>query len=415
MKTVFPEFYKYDQEEFKDIFNECYFVIDTNVLLNLYRYSETTADELLEILKRVSDRLWMPYQVGIEYHFNRVNVILDQQLAYDNICQKIDSQATELISKFKKGLNNRHPKIHADTIAQKMQGSFNEIITGLKQDKEKHPNLLSEDRIRDTLNELYAGKIGEPYTQEQLEKIYEEGTERYKKKTPPGFEDEKDKKDKTKEYDGIVYLDEFGDLVVWKQIMDKAKNDQKPIIFVTDDVKEDWWQIEKGRTIGPRVELLNEFRREVEVPFYMYKSEQFINQIQLHLSEEVNEVAIKEIEDLREYSKSSEAHELEMTEEEVQLGLFTPEQSREFYKEYSEFLLYSIQEDLNRLKESYSSKEITIFYKRYQEEYNKLIQDKRFVELGWLESKEFTTKLEEFHQKVSDTIRNREAHAIHKD
>ncbi|WP_242225926.1 PIN-like domain-containing protein [Bacillus cereus group sp. BfR-BA-01358] len=415
MKTVFPEFYKYDQEEFKDIFNECYFVIDTNVLLNLYRYSETTADELLEILKRVSDRLWMPYQVGIEYHFNRVNVILDQQLAYDNICQKIDSQATELISKFKKGLNNRHPKIHADTIAQKMQGSFNEIITGLKQDKEKHPNLLSEDRIRDTLNELYAGKIGEPYTQEQLEKIYEEGTERYKKKTPPGFEDEKDKKDKTKEYDGIVYLDEFGDLVVWKQIMDKAKNDQKPIIFVTDDVKEDWWQIEKGRTIGPRVELLNEFRREVEVPFYMYKSEQFINQIQLHLSEEVNEVAIKEIEDLREYSKSSEAHELEMTEEEVQLGLFTPEQSREFYKEYSEFLLYSIQEDLNRLKESYSSKEITIFYKRYQEEYNKLIQDKRFVELGWLESKEFTTKLEEFHQKVLDTIRNREAHAIHKD
>ncbi|OJD51658.1 hypothetical protein BAU22_06590 [Bacillus sp. 4048] len=415
MKTIFPEFYKYDQDEFKDIFNDCYFVIDTNVLLNLYRYSEITADELLEILKGVSDRLWMPYQVGVEYHFNRVNVILEQQLAYDNICQKIDSQATELIQKFKKGLNNRHPKIHADTIAQKMQDAFNEIITDLKQDKEKHPNLLSEDRIRDTLNELYAGKIGDPYTQEQLEKIYEEGAERYKKKMPPGFEDEKDKKDKTKEYDGIVYLDEFGDLVVWKQIIDKAKNDQKPIIFVTDDVKEDWWQIEKGRTIGPRVELLNEFRREVDVPFYMYKSEQFINQIQLNLSEEVNEVAIKEIEDLREYSKSSEAHELEMAEEDVQLGLFTPEQSREFYKEYSEFLLYSIQEDLNRLKESYSSKEITIFYKRYQEEYNKLIQDKRFVELGWLETKEFNTKLEEFHQKVLDTIRNREAHAIHKD
>ncbi|MGC9298980.1 PIN-like domain-containing protein [Bacillus cereus] len=150
-------------------------------------------------------------------------------------------QAAELISKFKKGLNNRHPKIHTDTIAQKMQDSFNEIITGLNQEKEKNQNLLSEDRIRNTLNELYAGKIGNLYTQEELDKIYEEGAERYKKKTPPGFEDEKDKKDKTKEYDGIVYLDTFGDLVVWKQTIDKAKNYQKPIIFVTDNVKEDWW------------------------------------------------------------------------------------------------------------------------------------------------------------------------------
>lgn len=121
MKTVFPEFYKYDQEEFKDIFNECYFVIDTNVLLNLYRYSEATADELLEILEGISDRLWMPYQVGVEYHFNRVNVILEQQVAYDNICQKIDAQAVEFISKFKKGLNNRHPKIHVDTIATEIK------------------------------------------------------------------------------------------------------------------------------------------------------------------------------------------------------------------------------------------------------------------------------------------------------
>lgn len=248
-----------------------------------------------------------------------------------------------------------------------------------------------------------------------MDKIYEEGADRYKRRIPPGFEDEKDKKDKTKEYDGIVYLDEFGDLVVWKQIIDKAKNDQKPIIFVTDDVKEDWWQIEKGRTIGPRVELLNEFRREVDVPFYMYKSEQFISQIQLHLSEEVNEVAIKEIEDLREYSNSSETTEQEMTDEELELGLTTPEQSREFYKEYSEFLMYTIQEDLNRLKERYSPKEIALFYNSLMEEYNKLLQDKHFVDLGWLEPKEYTEKLVEFQNKVLVAIRNREAHALHKE
>ncbi|KAB7657655.1 hypothetical protein GBN78_08425 [Bacillus sp. B2-WWTP-C-10-Post-4] len=405
MKKAFPEFYKYDSEELKDIFNKCNFVIDTNVLLNLYRYSETTVKELLEILDKISDRLWMPYQVGVEYHFNRANVILEQQLAYDSICEKIDLQAGEFISKFKKGLSNRHPKINVDTIAQKMQQSFDEIIMGLKQDKEKHPNLLSEDKIRDSLNELYDSKIGEPYTQEQLNKVYEEGAERYKKKIPPGFEDEKDKKDKTKEYDSIVYSDEFGDLVVWKQIIDKAKSDKKPIIFVTDDVKKDWWQIEKGRTIGPRLELLNEFRRETEVSFYMYKSEQFINQIQLHLSEEVNEIAIKEIEELRKYSKSAEEVYQKFSEEEQ--DHIRMEESNEFYKDYSYLLMQSIQEDLTKLRESYQNHEIGVFYQKYQEKYNDLIKDKQFVDLGWLNPKEYAIKLEKFQHKVMDAIADR--------
>ncbi|HDR7641220.1 TPA: DUF4935 domain-containing protein, partial [Bacillus wiedmannii] len=407
-KNAFPEFYKYNQEEFKDIFNNCYFVIDTNVLLNLYRYSESTVNDLLEILERISDRLWMPYQVGVEYHFNRVNVILEQQVAYDNICQKIDSQAAELITKFKKGLDNRHPKIHADTIAHKMRDSFDEIITGLKQDKGQHPNLLSEDRIRDSLNELYDSKIGDPYTQDQLDKIYAEGIERYKKKIPPGFEDEQDKKDRTKEYDGIVYLDKFGDLVVWKQIIEKAKNDQKPIIFVTDDVKPDWWQIEKGRTIGPRVELLNEFRRETDVSFYMYKSEQFINQIQLHLSGEVNENAIKEIEDLRENSKIYDGYEQELSEEEIDLVYL--ERQKEFYRDYCDFLMHSIPIDLKKLRDSYSPHEIGVFYQKYQEDYNKIIKDKSFVDVGWLSHKDYSKQLERFQHNVMEAINDRTAH-----
>lgn len=42
-------------------------VFDTNVLLNLYRYSEEARDELLELMKSFQKRLWMPYQVGLEF------------------------------------------------------------------------------------------------------------------------------------------------------------------------------------------------------------------------------------------------------------------------------------------------------------------------------------------------------------
>ncbi|MRB22625.1 hypothetical protein GH839_17280 [Bacillus thuringiensis] len=301
MKNVFPEFYKYSDEEFKDIFSDCYFVIDTNVLLNLYRYSESTRNALTEVLEKIEDKLWMPYQVGLEFHFNRTTVILEQQMAYENICNKINSQADAAIDNIKKGLSsNRHPKIQMDSIENRIKNCFDSLIRDLKQHEEEHPDLLNEDSILNFLNRIYENKVGEPYSKEKLEEIYRDGEERYQKKFPPGYEDEKAKKDKTKEYAGIVYKDKFGDLVVWNQIIDKAQKDEKPIVFVTDDVKEDWWKIEKGRTIGPRIELLNEFRKIAKVPFYMYKTENFTSYIKEYLKEQVNEEAIKEIVDLRE-------------------------------------------------------------------------------------------------------------------
>ena len=38
-------------------------MIDANVLLNLYRYNESPRDDLLEVLQKVGDRLWVPHQV----------------------------------------------------------------------------------------------------------------------------------------------------------------------------------------------------------------------------------------------------------------------------------------------------------------------------------------------------------------
>ncbi|MDP7981022.1 PIN-like domain-containing protein [Bacillus sp. WLY-B-L8] len=299
MKTVFPEFYKYTEEEFKNIFSDCYFIIDTNVLLNLYRYSESTKNELIGILEKVKKQLWMPYQVGLEFHFNREAVILEQKLAYDNICNAIGSKTTEFTSQLKKDFNKKHPKIDINRITERMVNCFNELIDDVKKHEDEHPNLLINDTILDSLSELYENKVGEPYPKEKLEEIYENGEERYKRKFPPGFEDEAEKKDAAKEYNGIVYKDKFGDLIVWFQMIDKAKKENKPIIFVTDDVKKDWWKIEKGRTIGPRIELLNEFKKEANVPFYMYKTERFMSHIKEYLKEQVNEEAIKEMEDLR--------------------------------------------------------------------------------------------------------------------
>jgi hypothetical protein len=50
MKEKLSEFYKPTEAEFKEIWEQCVFVFDTNVLLNLYRYPKNTTKKLLTIV-----------------------------------------------------------------------------------------------------------------------------------------------------------------------------------------------------------------------------------------------------------------------------------------------------------------------------------------------------------------------------
>lgn len=85
MEEKFPGYRKLQEEDFSRLWNECIFVFDTNVLLNLYRYKTSTRDELLRIFDKIKDRIWIPHQVALEYHDERLNVIKSLMAAYDKI------------------------------------------------------------------------------------------------------------------------------------------------------------------------------------------------------------------------------------------------------------------------------------------------------------------------------------------
>ena len=68
MRDQYFEYYKPSEEELKRYWKECIFVLDANVLLDLYRYSEESRNELLRILVAYKDRLWIPAQVALEFH-----------------------------------------------------------------------------------------------------------------------------------------------------------------------------------------------------------------------------------------------------------------------------------------------------------------------------------------------------------
>jgi hypothetical protein len=75
--------------------------------------------------------------------------------------------------------------------------------------------------------------------------------------------------------------------------------EKKGVIFVIDDKKEDWWTIFKGRTIGPRPELLKEFQEKTQKKFYMYQADRFLDFASKHFKQAVNPESVDEIRDLR--------------------------------------------------------------------------------------------------------------------
>ena len=65
--------------------------------------------------------------------------------------------------------------------------------------------------------------------------------------------------------------------MIWEQLKDRARATGKPVIFVTDDQKEDWWHRSKsGQVYGPHPLLLQEMMREAKVAAYIYTADSFM-------------------------------------------------------------------------------------------------------------------------------------------
>ncbi|MCU1497541.1 MAG: hypothetical protein JWM47_1494 [Acidimicrobiales bacterium] len=279
MRSAFRHYYAPTDEEFDQLWSEGLIVLDTNVLFNLYRYSLTTRSSMLSTLSALADQLWLPYQVAMEYQRGRIRVMAQQRAAYSKLRGLVGKFEESIEAKLKE--HSRHPILEANTTMQVVRTSTDAIREHLDAAESKHPDFPKDsapgsmDEIRDTLSALFEGRVGESFSSDDLELIYWQGAERYENQIPPGYRDQNDKEGD----------DRFGDLVIWKEVIRQAQAVQRPIIFVTDDRKEDWWAQYEGRTVGPRPELLAEIWRETGVLFHMYQPNQFLERAKDRISQ----------------------------------------------------------------------------------------------------------------------------------
>lgn len=277
MKDLFAGHYTPSAEAFQIMWKHGTFAFDANVLLGIYRLSEATVGQLLGILERLRDRIWLPYQAAAEYHANLSEVIAAQQRPYAN--------AIESLQSLHRMFDNprEHPFIPADLLKQ--WGDLrSQLELALQNGQNNVLDLLTENPHKEALAGLFAGRVGPDYTAEQRLALFEEGARRYAERVPPGYKDV-DKPEPSR----------YGDLLIWKQLLDFAAGTDRPVIFVTGDVKEDWFLRAAGRTISPRPELIAEFRSVSQVDFHIYTTTSFLQSANSFLAAGVPDLAIQEV------------------------------------------------------------------------------------------------------------------------
>ncbi|MCB0194576.1 MAG: DUF4935 domain-containing protein [Anaerolineae bacterium] len=301
MRSIFPNYYELIDEHWEELWNKCIFILDTNVLLNLYRYNKATSDDLLQVLTKISDRLWIPHQVALEYQENRQNVTIGQINKYtevENVLTDVRETLQDKLASLK--LEERHYSIDPNRLLTRIESVFTDFSKELKTLRQAQPSLL--EALVTEIDSLFEGKVGPPpASQDQLDELYKEAKNRFQQKRPPGYMDKEKEKDQSKKtayfYNNLYFLRQYGDLILWYQIIDYAKSQKiKHIILVTDEHKEDWWRKIGGKQIGPRLELIDEISSKAGVEFFhMYNSARFMSYAKKHFGLDIKQESIDQV------------------------------------------------------------------------------------------------------------------------
>ncbi|MDR6761397.1 hypothetical protein J2Y38_001606 [Flavobacterium sp. 2755] len=394
MKNTFPGYCKKTETEIKKIWENGIIIFDTNVLLNLYRYSDSTRNTILDLINKFSKQIYLPHQAGLEYNRNRYEVIAEQDKAYREFLDKINQIQKDLQS-------NNKPPFLSTKIDENLNSVFKDVSAEVEESIQKYCDYLKDDPIYNRISELFENRITEPFSIEKLEAIYKEGEERYKLKIPPGFEDEKTKEGNRK----------FGDLILWKQVIEKAKELNKDVILITDERKIDWWwKIKDGRNMGPRQELVEEIKNQANVDFHMYSSERFLSYGQSFLKEQIDQKALQEIQAMKkaemEEIKRLRFNELKYDQHEVKIG-----EEIEYYKSRVNEInhrRYDLERNIyNLIKDAHQNDEIhehihdlSIYKAELDHEKNEII-----IRIADLEKKLVKNKPNEHSSDVKKRIR----------
>jgi hypothetical protein len=261
-------------------------VLDANVLLSLYRYNAATRDDLLDILRRLGERLWVPHQVMREFWRNRLSVIANRggstKQALDafgksqrSLIDAIDQWArtTAVLNRDREGLIG---------IVDAMYGELRNAVEVHTPASVGIAGGAMGEEVLKQLEKLLDGRVGAALPDQEWKDVVKEGAARVARKVPPGYLD-------AEKADGQLAEGAAGDYLVWKQAIDEIRRRGGDLMIVTGDVKEDWWWRYQSEVIGPRPELVAELFHACNAQLYMMRPTDLLRRarvLHVHVKEE---------------------------------------------------------------------------------------------------------------------------------
>jgi hypothetical protein len=232
---------------------EAVVAVDANVLLDLYRFRPQTSKDLIKTLKGLGDRLVVPHQALREFWRRRQRTQDSPRgatKAAADAVAKSGRAIRDALDTWAKavGVDDEELSDLRDQVGD-FVGSITDAIQRVLQDADAEQG---GDPILGQLEEILAGRVTLPLGEKEQADCIAEANRRIEADEPPGYLDD-DKNDSDLPEGGA------GDYLVWYQATRYAKEQDRDLLIVTRDQKEDWWWRQQSDFIGPRPELALEY------------------------------------------------------------------------------------------------------------------------------------------------------------
>jgi hypothetical protein len=278
-----------DGEELKKVLTDGVVALDTNFLLYLYNCGSAAREQIFGVLDAVMPSLFLPAQVQAEFWRNRDDVI--RNAVNTNSLAGLREAKSRAISGVRAWQQRTMLTAEAEALEAEIEALFRKLLSHVRSDRGGRPldlraalRSIDDDPIIEKLRSLFEGRVGLPYSSEVFAEMVQRGRARFGRRIPPGYMDS-DKQGQEEE--GV------GDYLVWEQLIDRAVKIKKPVLFVTDDKKEDWWRLDsENEPIGPRVELVEEMAQRGGVELFMLQRSEFLAYASEFLNVPVDESTI---------------------------------------------------------------------------------------------------------------------------
>ncbi len=314
-------------EDVDSVLTDGLVVLDTNVLLNLYRYSDSSRHAMVAVLGALGDRLWIPHQVMREFWRNRERALSSPRGDVAESVSTLRKQRDACLEVLSQWVNRG---ALADTTAESLKSDIDQTFRTATDAIEALVDARQLDQAKNTANDavllmlepVLKGKVGCGMSQVDYTAAVQEGQRRADAGEPPGFGDAKAKADRGGE--GAA-----GDYLVWEQVLVEAEKRKKDVLLVTGDVnKGDWWRREGTNARGPRNELVQELKQRAGTRLFMLRPEELLTKARTSLSVDVQDESVLGVERVDRSLSDAAADEAD---------------------ESSGWTLYALQEFLNRL------------------------------------------------------------------